>query len=58
MDKIREFFKKDRFAAHNDITLLEIRPGYAKAQMIISDKPPILRQPVREYSQPKPERPP
>jgi len=38
MDKIREFFKKDRFAAHNDITLLEIRPGYAKAQMIISDK--------------------
>jgi len=38
MDKIREFFKKDRFAAHNDITLLEIRPGYAKAELIISDK--------------------
>lgn len=38
MDKIRQFFKKDRFAAHNDITLLEIRPGYAKAELIISDK--------------------
>ena len=38
MDKIREFFKKDRFAAHNDITLLEISPGYAKAELIISDK--------------------
>lgn len=38
MDKIREFFKKDRFAAHNDITLLKIRPGYAKAELIISDK--------------------
>jgi len=38
MNKIREFFKKDRFAAHNDIALLEIRPGYAKAQMIISSK--------------------
>ncbi len=38
MDKIREFFKKDRFAAHNDITLLEIQPGYAKAELIISDK--------------------
>ena len=38
MEKIRNFFKKDRFAAHNDITLLEIRPGYAKAELIISDK--------------------
>ena len=38
MKKIRKFFEKDRFAAHNDITLLEIRPGYAKAELIISDK--------------------
>ncbi len=38
MKKIREFFKKDRFAAHNDITLLDIRPGYAKAELKISDK--------------------
>ena len=38
MERIRRFFKKDRFAAHNDITLLEIRPGYAKAELIISDK--------------------
>ncbi len=38
MEKIKKFFKKDRFAAHNDITLLEARPGYAKAELIISDK--------------------
>ncbi len=38
MEKIREFFKKDRFAAHNDITLLEISPGYARAELIISEK--------------------
>ena len=38
MDKIKEFFKRDRFAEYNDITLLEINPGYAKVQMIISDK--------------------
>ena len=38
MDKIKQFFKKDRFAAHNDITLLEVRSGYAKAELIISDK--------------------
>ena len=38
MDKIRQFFKRDRFAKHNDITLLEISPGYAKAELIISDK--------------------
>ncbi|MCK5540656.1 MAG: hotdog fold thioesterase [Deltaproteobacteria bacterium] len=38
MEKIRTFFKKDRFAAHNDITLLEIHPGYAKAELIISNK--------------------
>ncbi len=38
MEKIREFFKKDRFAAHNDIALLEISPGYARAELIISEK--------------------
>ncbi len=38
MDKIRQFFKNDRFAAHNDITLTDVQPGYAKAEMIISDK--------------------
>ncbi len=38
MEQIRKFFKKDRFAAHNDITLLELHPGYAKAELIISDK--------------------
>ncbi|MCK5916456.1 MAG: hotdog fold thioesterase [Deltaproteobacteria bacterium] len=38
MEKIREFFKKDRFAAHNDITLVEVRPGFAKAELTISDK--------------------
>ncbi len=38
MEKIRNFFKKDRFAAHNDITLIELRPGYAKAEFTISNK--------------------
>ncbi|MCD6532766.1 MAG: hotdog fold thioesterase [Deltaproteobacteria bacterium] len=38
MENIKKFFKNDRFAAHNDITLLDIRPGYAKAELIISDK--------------------
>ncbi|MBN2808155.1 MAG: hotdog fold thioesterase [Deltaproteobacteria bacterium] len=38
MEKITTFFKKDRFAAHNDITLLELSPGYAKASLTIEDK--------------------
>lgn len=38
MDNIKKFFKKDRFAAHNDITLLEVQPGYAKAALRVSDK--------------------
>ncbi|HDS17307.1 MAG TPA: hotdog fold thioesterase [Proteobacteria bacterium] len=37
MKEIREFFKKDRFAAHNDIKLLELRPGYAKAELTVND---------------------
>ena len=31
-----EFFKNDRFAAHSDAELLEIRKGYAKARMLIT----------------------
>jgi acyl-CoA thioesterase len=38
MEKIRKFFEKDRFAAYNDITLVELRPGYAKAELVISNK--------------------
>ena len=37
MEKIREFFKNDRFAAHSGIELLEVAPGYARASMEIQD---------------------
>ena len=33
MDAIKEFFKKDRFAQHCGIELLEVAEGYAKAKM-------------------------
>lgn len=36
MDYI-EFFKNDRFATEAGITLTEVRPGYAKAQITISE---------------------
>ena len=35
MDKVREFFKKDKFAELAGIELLEISPGAAKAKMTI-----------------------
>jgi len=38
MRTIKEFFKNDRFAAHNGIELLEVSEGYAKARMRIEDK--------------------
>ena len=37
MEKIRQFFRRDRFAAHNDIILTEVGPGWARAEMEISD---------------------
>ncbi len=33
-----DFFKDDRFAANAGITLLEIKPGYGKAMMVITEK--------------------
>lgn len=36
MEKIKEFFKNDRFAANNGMVLTDIRPGYAKASMTIT----------------------
>ncbi|HMK53899.1 MAG TPA: PaaI family thioesterase [Methanobacteriaceae archaeon] len=38
MDEIREFFKRDRFAAYNGIKLLEISKGSATAQMMVTDR--------------------
>lgn len=35
-NKIKEFFKKDKFAATNGIELLKVQPGYAEAKMIIT----------------------
>ena len=33
-----DFFKDDRFAANAGITLLEIKPGYGKTMMVVTDK--------------------
>lgn len=38
MEEIKKFFKRDRFAEMIGIELLEIRPGYAKAKLDITDK--------------------
>ncbi|MCK5680085.1 hotdog fold thioesterase [bacterium] len=38
MDSISKFFENDRFAAHNDITLLEVSPGYAKTQLVVAEQ--------------------
>lgn len=35
---LMELLSKDRFAAHCNMELLEVRPGYAKARMLISDE--------------------
>ncbi len=37
MDKIRDFFKNDRFAQHSGIELLDVSPGYAKARMNVQE---------------------
>jgi len=38
MNKYKEFFKTDNFAAANGIVLTECRPGYAKAQVTIDER--------------------
>lgn len=35
--KIEDFFKNDRYAAFSGVELLEVKPGYARAQMKIKD---------------------
>jgi acyl-CoA thioesterase len=35
MDHIKEFFKRDRFAEHCGIELVEVSPGSAKAEMLV-----------------------
>ena len=36
MKKYIEFFKADRFAANAGVELLEVKPGYAKARMLVT----------------------
>ena len=36
MDKWKEFFKADRFAAQAGVELLEVKPGYAQARMMVT----------------------
>lgn len=38
MATLKEFFKADRFAAEAGVELLEIRPGYARASMEVTEK--------------------
>jgi len=35
MEKVKEYFKHDQFAARNDIELMSVAPGYAKAKMTL-----------------------
>lgn len=37
MEKYKEFFRADRFAANAGVELLEVKPGYAKAQMLVTE---------------------
>lgn len=36
MEKWKEFFKADRFATQAGVELLEVKPGYAKARMLVT----------------------
>ena len=36
MEKYKEFFKADRFAANAGVELMEVKPGYAKARMLVT----------------------
>ena len=36
MQSIKDYFKRDKFAAHSGIELLEVAPGYAKARMALA----------------------
>lgn len=36
MEKLKEFFKADRFAMNAGVELLEVKPGFAKARMLVT----------------------
>lgn len=38
MNPSPDHFKHDRFAAENGIELVEVRPGYARAQMVVAER--------------------
>ncbi|MEN6498256.1 MAG: PaaI family thioesterase [Thermoguttaceae bacterium] len=38
MNPSPDHFKHDRFAVENGIELVEVRPGYARAQMVVADR--------------------
>lgn len=38
MDKLKEILRNDRFAAEAGVELMEVREGYAKARMQVTDK--------------------
>jgi acyl-CoA thioesterase len=38
VEKIKEFFKNDRYAALTGVEIVEVSPGYCKASMVIEDK--------------------
>jgi acyl-CoA thioesterase len=38
MDNIKEFFKRDKFAEHCGIELVEVKPGSAKAKMEVRNE--------------------
>jgi acyl-CoA thioesterase len=35
MEKVKKYFKNDQFAARNDIELVEVTPGFARARMTL-----------------------
>ena len=38
MADLKEFFKRDRYAALSDIELVEVKPGYARTTMRLAEK--------------------
>ena len=40
MEKYKEFFKADRFAANAGVELLEVKSGFAKARMLVTEEHP------------------
>lgn len=38
MNAIQEHFKHDRFASENGIRLVELRSGYAKSEMVVTER--------------------